>query len=104
MIRTCSICGETFETKSFANRCNKCKKPRLPCSSDHAGKPITPRERQVIELVSKGYTNKDIANELFLSEGTIKLYLNKIFLKCGVKNRCDLAVKTVEDRGRPGDS
>jgi two-component system nitrate/nitrite response regulator NarL len=66
-----------------------CAKPE---SEEDLHRPVTVRERQVIELVAKGKLNKEIARDLRLSEGTIKEYLHKIFRKIQVTNRTELAV------------
>jgi DNA-binding CsgD family transcriptional regulator len=52
---------------------------------------VTPRERQVIELIQAGHTNQEIADQLFLSLATVKDYNNRLFRKCGVRNRVELA-------------
>ncbi|MBW1939368.1 MAG: response regulator transcription factor [Deltaproteobacteria bacterium] len=48
---------------------------------------LTPREQDVLHLLIKGFTNKEIANDLFISEKTIKSHLNKIFKKLNVSRR-----------------
>jgi len=57
---------------------------------------LTPRERQVIALVGGGYTNKDLARELTISENTAKHHLTNIFDKLGVSNRLELVLFAVE--------
>ena len=51
---------------------------------------VTERESEVIQLVLKGMTNKDMANELFISEHTIKTHLKNICVKFGVSRKKDL--------------
>ena len=51
---------------------------------------ITKREMEVIELISRGKTNKEIADLLFISVDTVKDHNYKIFQKTGVKNRIQL--------------
>jgi len=53
-------------------------------------KTISTREQQVIDLIVKGFSNKVIAEELFLSEQTIKAHLSKIFKKYNVSSRTQL--------------
>ncbi|MCM3356605.1 response regulator transcription factor [Psychrobacillus sp. MER TA 171] len=48
---------------------------------------LTPRELEVFQLLVDGATNKEIAQKLFLSEGTIRVYLTTIYSKLGVKSR-----------------
>jgi DNA-binding CsgD family transcriptional regulator len=57
---------------------------------------ITKREMEVIDLICLGKTNKEIADELFISVETVKDHNYKIFQKTGVKNRTQL-VKLVND-------
>ncbi len=52
---------------------------------------ITKREREIIVLVLKGKTNKEIERDLFISERTVKAHLYNVFQKAGVKNRLQLA-------------
>ena len=53
---------------------------------------LTARERQVMDLVGRGLSNRAIAEQLGLSEGTIKNHLHSIFEKLGVANRTELAL------------
>jgi two-component system nitrate/nitrite response regulator NarP len=48
---------------------------------------LTPREYQVAMLVARGLCNKEIARELGLSTGTVKLHMHQIIKKLGVKRR-----------------
>jgi DNA-binding CsgD family transcriptional regulator len=52
---------------------------------------ITPREREVIELIGAGKTNQEIADKLFISVATVKDHNHKLFRKTGVRNRVELA-------------
>jgi DNA-binding CsgD family transcriptional regulator len=52
---------------------------------------VTKREREVIELVCQGRTNREIADQLFISPGTVKDHNYAIFQKAGVRNRTELA-------------
>jgi DNA-binding NarL/FixJ family response regulator len=49
------------------------------------------RERQVLDLAIRGYTNTQIANELFLAESTVKSHLSACFRKLGVSSRSEAA-------------
>ena len=61
---------------------------------------LTPRERELIELVRQGLRNRDIATKLGVTEGTVKVYLHAIFDKAGVENRTELAMRAGELLGR----
>ena len=53
---------------------------------------ISPKELKVISLVAEGLSNKEIAGELFLSEGTVRNYISNILEKMGLRDRTQLAV------------
>ena len=56
---------------------------------------LSRREDEILELLIKGMTNKEIAVELFLSSETVKTHLSRIFKKLGVRNRTEAAVKAL---------
>jgi two-component system nitrate/nitrite response regulator NarP len=58
--------------------------------------PLTRRERELIELVRQGLRNRDIAAELGVTEGTVKVYLHAIFDKFRVDSRTELALRAAE--------
>lgn len=53
---------------------------------------LTQREGQLITLLAQGLKNKEIATMLEISEGTVKVYLSRLFQKVGVKDRFELAL------------
>ncbi len=52
---------------------------------------LTPREREIVALLRQGLRNKQIAGEMGITEGTVKIYLFRLFHKLGVRNRFELA-------------
>ena len=60
---------------------------------------LTAREQQVLELVEQGFKNKEIARELGIRPGTVKIHLKHIFEKTGVRGRYGLALNGLRDRG-----
>jgi two-component system nitrate/nitrite response regulator NarP len=54
--------------------------------------PLAPRERQIAAEVGRGLRNREIAESLSMSEGTVKVYLHTIYQKLGIKNRTELAL------------
>lgn len=48
---------------------------------------LTDRERDLVSLIKQGYSNKEIAEKLFLAEQTVKNYITVIYSKIGVENR-----------------
>jgi len=53
---------------------------------------LTRREGQLVTLLSQGLKNKEIATALTISEGTVKVYLSRLFQKLNVKDRFELAL------------
>lgn len=53
---------------------------------------LSPREGEIIELVAKGLNNKEIADTLFLSEGTVRNYLSALLDKLSLRDRTQLAI------------
>lgn len=53
---------------------------------------ITSKEFEIIELVAQGLSNKEIANQLFLSEGTVRNYISIVLDKLELRDRTQLAV------------
>ncbi|HSA82251.1 MAG TPA: response regulator transcription factor [Geminicoccaceae bacterium] len=53
---------------------------------------LTPRELEVVSLIARGLRNKEIARELAISEGTVKIHLHNIYDKTGVDSRVALTL------------
>lgn len=53
---------------------------------------LTPREQEVLRLIGKGLTNRDIAQELFISEGTVKTHVTHLLNRLNLRNRSQLAI------------
>lgn len=60
---------------------------------------LTAREQQVLQLVEQGFKNKEIALELGIRPGTVKIHLKHIFEKTGVRGRYGLAITGLKERG-----
>ena len=58
-----------------------------------AGPPLTDREREVLEAVASGATNREIAERLFLSPHTVKEHTSSLYRKLGVRNRAEAVQK-----------
>lgn len=65
----------------------------------HPRSELTPREQQVLELVEQGFKNREIALDLGIRPGTVKIHLKHIFEKTGVRGRYGLALNGLKDRG-----
>ena len=59
----------------------------LPFVKEEKITPLTSREKEILTLVSKGATNSQIAEKLFVREVTVKTHLNSIYKKLNVENR-----------------
>jgi DNA-binding NarL/FixJ family response regulator len=57
---------------------------------------LSPREMEVLSLLAKGLSNKEIASRLGLVVGTIKIYVANIFSKLGVSDRTQALVTAVK--------
>jgi DNA-binding NarL/FixJ family response regulator len=52
---------------------------------------LSPQERKILDLISEGLTNKEIAEELFLAEKTVKNYVSNLLNKLGMTRRTEAA-------------
>lgn len=59
---------------------------------------VTPREREILELIANGMSNREIAEKLFVSENTVKTHSSRLFDKLGAKRRTQ-AVQIGKDLG-----
>jgi two-component system, NarL family, nitrate/nitrite response regulator NarL len=75
----------------------------LPASNKNAiKKRLTAREAEIARLVAAGLSNKQIAREARIAEGTVKIHLHKAYKKLGIANRSTLAVMVSSDPGAWG--
>jgi DNA-binding NarL/FixJ family response regulator len=58
--------------------------------------PLSEREREILRLIAGGESNREIANTLFLAEGTVKNHVTNILDKLGVRDRTQAALKAKE--------
>lgn len=69
---------------------------RIPClmdkQEDFSSYDLNEREQHILSLVGKGMNNKEIANTLFLSEGTVRNYISALLDKLDLRDRTQLAV------------
>lgn len=59
---------------------------------------LTNREKDIVRLISEGLSNKEIANEIFLSEGTVKNHITSILSKMDLKHRTQIAIEYLNSK------
>lgn len=64
--------------------------------SDYAPEPLTERETEILRLMAGGYSNKEIASAIDLSEGTVKNHVSSVLAKMGVRDRTRAVLKALE--------
>ncbi len=64
-----------------------------PGAADDLSEPLSSREVEILNLVATGASNKEIALQLFITEGTVKNHLTSILAKLGVKDRVQAVIK-----------
>jgi DNA-binding NarL/FixJ family response regulator len=57
---------------------------------------LTPTEQRVAELAGSGRTNREVAQELFMSPKTVGVNLTRVYRKLGIRSRAELGAKMVE--------
>ena len=65
--------------------------------------PLTAREQQIMELIEKGFRNREIASTLGIQTGTVKIHLKHIFEKTGIRGRYGLALSGLREKGMLGE-
>jgi DNA-binding NarL/FixJ family response regulator len=68
----------------------------LPPDSGYESEDLTDREAEIIRLMTGGYSNREIAGALYLSEGTVKNHVSNILSKLGVRDRTRAVLKAIE--------
>lgn len=90
--------NRTVLSPAVASRLVSRVRAPAPSGDPQDGRPLSAREREVLVLVAKGTTNREIAKALFISEATVKTHLTHLYAKLGVNDRA-AAVATAYERG-----
>lgn len=96
ILKTLSV----FISKALENSRNPSvqKQTKNPIPKSYLLDPLSARELEVLNFLSKGFTNRDIAAQLYISASTVKTHTLNIYEKLGVANRTQAIVKAKEYR------
>lgn len=83
-------------TAKVVSEFSKISRPAKKLDSDLMPEPLSPREIEIIKIVATGASNREIADKLFISEGTVKNHLSSILNKLGVRDRMQAILKAKE--------
>jgi len=89
-VRTLAAGGSLLDPKATAVVLERLRKGAEP--EDPRFGSLSPQERRILELIAQGLTNRQIGEELFLAEKTIKNYVSSLLAKLGVERRTQAAI------------
>lgn len=85
-----SVLDREVQNRLLATLRTKPSAPEQPLPAD-----ITPREREVLTLIGQGLPNRSIAEQMFISEATVKTHINNLFAKAGIRDRADAVRRAI---------
>lgn len=71
-------------------------KPAPEDAAETLPDPLSEREIEILQVLAQGHTNKEIADQLYLAEGTVKNYVTSILQKIGARDRTQAAIRARE--------
>jgi len=95
-VRTAAAGGSLIDPETAARALERLRTP-----TDPRYESLSPQERRILELIALGLTNRQIGDELFLAEKTVKNYVSSLLHKLGFARRTEAAVYAA-GRRRPG--
>ncbi|MFR0357432.1 response regulator [Streptomyces sediminimaris] len=81
--------GQSVLDREVQDRLLATVRTRPPTPAQALPADLTPREREVLTLIGQGLPNRAIAQQLFISEATVKTHINNLFAKAGIRDRAD---------------
>jgi DNA-binding NarL/FixJ family response regulator len=90
--------GDSLLSPSVTRRVidDMARRPTTTLSDEHALDELTPREREVLQLIAKGLSNPEIANALVVEESTIKTHVKRILMKLHLRDRVQVVIYAYE--------
>ncbi|QIZ77854.1 response regulator [Ferrimonas lipolytica] len=91
---------ELLESLSAVMHGDKCITPRIEqqlAETNYWDQDLTPREKEIAQLIGLGKSNKAIGEALFISEGTAKVHVKNVLRKTGCSSRVELALMATQD-------
>ncbi len=87
-----TLAGQNFIDPSVTGKVMAMAAGTMPRPAESIAPEIRPREKQILILIARGMSNADIADELYLSEGTVRNYASALFNRIGVTDRTQAAI------------
>lgn len=88
--------GESLLNKDIVVQLLKRLSNDMPRQEESVANPLSTREREVLQLLTQGQTNREIAENLVVSVSTVKVHVEHILAKLGVSDRTQAAVRAIE--------
>jgi two-component system nitrate/nitrite response regulator NarL len=99
------LSGATFVDPILAGRLVQALSENVGAASgERRPEPLTPREREVLAEISHGRSNKEIASDLSMANGTVKIHVERILRKLSAANRVEAATIGLNEGLIPGDA
>jgi DNA-binding NarL/FixJ family response regulator len=96
-IRTLAAGGTLLRAPALAERVRQqCHRVRCAFPSAAPVEALSARELEILRLISRGCSNREIAEALTITEGTVKNYVSNILSKMGVRDRARAVLKALE--------
>ncbi|MFI7382241.1 response regulator [Streptomyces sp. NPDC049813] len=87
--------GQSVLDREVQDRLLATVRTKAPAPGGELPADMTPREREVLTLIGRGLPNRAIAEQLFISEATVKTHINNLFAKAGIRDRADAVRRAI---------